>query len=211
MTAATIDFWFTMGSTYTGLTVARYEAVVGEIPVRLRPFKNVGALTGTMSRPFLEGTAKMRYMFRDIERRAVARGLALRMPVSYPAPDPVRANRVALIGAREGWGASYMRAAYRLWFTEGIGNGGEENLRRSLTDAGQAGEIDRILKLADSSVVVSELDAATEEARDIGIFGAPSFVVAGEIFWGDDHLEDAVAWFHQAQRVGHQLSDTGRT
>ncbi|WP_198384470.1 2-hydroxychromene-2-carboxylate isomerase [Roseomonas sp. KE2513] len=199
MAAAVIDFWFTMGSTYTGLTVARYEVAVGEIPVRLRPFKNVGALTGTMSRPFTEGTAKMRYMYRDIERRAVARGLPLRMPFAYPAPDPVRANRVALVGVREGWGASYLRAAYRLWFTEGIGNGGEENLWRSLADAGQEGEIDRILALADSPEVTLELDAATEEARNIGIFGAPTFVVADEIFWGDDHLEDAIAWSRQTK------------
>jgi 2-hydroxychromene-2-carboxylate isomerase len=199
MAAAAIDFWFTMGSTYTGLSVARYEALAGEVPLRLRPFKGVAALTGSPTPPFVEGTAKMRYMWRDIERRAAGRGIPLRMPVAYPAPSPVRANRVALVGLREGWAASYVRAAYHLWFAEGLGNGGEENLRRSLAEAGQADGVDRILALADSPDVISELDAETEEARRIGIFGAPSFVVAGEVFWGDDRLEDAIAWARQAK------------
>ncbi len=38
------------------------------------------------------------------------------------------------------------------------------------------------------------LRAATEEARALGIFGAPSFVTRGELFWGDDRLDDALAW-----------------
>jgi 2-hydroxychromene-2-carboxylate isomerase len=37
----------------------------------------------------------------------------------------------------------------------------------------------------------------TEEARNLGLFGSPSFVVGTEVFWGDDHLEDAVQWAKQ--------------
>jgi 2-hydroxychromene-2-carboxylate isomerase len=35
---------------------------------------------------------------------------------------------------------------------------------------------------------------ATDEARNLDVFGSPTFVVAGEVFWGDDRLEDAVRW-----------------
>ena len=152
------------------------------------------ALTGTAQLPFLEGTAKMRYMWRDIERRALSRGLSLRLPVSYPAPDSARANRVALIGMREGWLPAYARAAYRQWFGEGIGNGPEENLRAALVECGQRGEADRILAEADSPETEHALDAATDEARALGVCGAPTFAVATELFWGDDHLDDAITW-----------------
>ncbi len=196
MPTGTIDFWFTMGSTYTCLSVARYEALAAAagVKVRLRPFKGVPALTGITALPFLPGTNKIRYMWRDIERRAAAQGMKLRMPVAYPSPAPVRANRVALVGVREGWAAAYLGAAYRLWFGEGLGNGGEENLRAALAEAGQAGEVDRILALAESDEVIAALDAETDTARALGLFGSPSFVVDGEVFWGDDHLEDAIAW-----------------
>ena len=38
------------------------------------------------------------------------------------------------------------------------------------------------------------IEAATDEARRLGIFGSPTFVVDGELFWGDDRLEDAIVW-----------------
>jgi 2-hydroxychromene-2-carboxylate isomerase len=196
MTAPSIDFWFTLGSTYTFLTVSRIEEVAraAGVSVRMRPFKNVGALTGATQVPFLPNTAKMAYMWRDIARRADRLGLNVSLPAPYPAPNPPRANRVATVGMREGWGAAFVRAAYRHWFESGIGNGAEENLRLALADSGQANAADRILALADNDEVVQELDRATEDARGLGVFGSPSFVVGREVFWGDDHLEDAIHW-----------------
>ena len=196
MPAAAIDFWFTMGSTYTALTAARHEALAAQagVTIRLRPFKSVGALTGGPALPFIAGTAKHRYMWRDIARRAEAIGMKLRLPVAYPAPSGARANRVALLGVQEGWAAPYLRAAYRLWFAEGLGNGGDENLHAALAEAGQADQVARILAEADSDATVAALDAETDTARALGLFGSPSFVVDGEVFWGDDHLEDAIAW-----------------
>jgi 2-hydroxychromene-2-carboxylate isomerase len=194
--AQPIDFWFTMGSTYTYLTVARLDNLVKScgISLRRRTFRNVMALTGAMHPPFLEGTAKMRYMWRDLERRAVKYGLPIRLPIPYPSPDTVRANRVAVVGMREDWGPAYVRAAYRNWFEHGLGTGGEENLRASLAECGQGQDIGRILSVADSEDVGDELELATDEARKLGVFGSPTFVVGTELFWGDDHLEDAIEW-----------------
>ena len=199
--ARPIDCWFTMGSTYTCLTVARLEDAgrVAGVTVRWRPFKNVLALTGATQLPFLEGTAKMRYMWRDIERRAVRYGLPIRLPVPYPVPSSLRANRVALVGMREGWGPVYVRAAYRQWFEHGIGNGGEENLRASLAQCGQGSHVQRILNTADSEGVSRALDLETDEARALGVFGSTTFAVGTELFWGDDYLEDGIRW----ARVGH--------
>ena len=199
MATPAIDFWFTMGSTYTYLTVSRIEEVARAegVSVRMRPFKNVGALTGATQTPFLPGTAKMAYMWRDIERRAAKLGLRARLPPPYPVPSSPRANRVATVGMREGWGPAYVRAAYRHWFERGIGSGGDENLRLALTDCGQEAQIDRILAFSENEETVQELDRMTEEARALGLFGSPSFVVGTEVFWGDDHLEDAIQWAKQ--------------
>ncbi len=196
MARAGLDFWFTSASTYTYLTVGRYEALAraADVEVRLRPIRSVGALTGATQLPFLEGTAKMAHMRRDIERRAARHGLPVRVPFPYPAPDVGRANAVAMVGVREGWGAAYLREAYRLWFAEGIGNGSEANLRRTFAAIGLGDELARILALAASEEVGSALAAETAEARRLGVFGSPSFVVRGEVFWGDDRLEDAIEW-----------------
>ena len=194
-----------MGSTYTYLSVARFESVAraAGVPARWRLFRRVRDLTGAAQPPFLEGTAKMRYMWRDIERRATRHGLPIRLPVPYPAPGVARANRVAVLGMREGWGPVYVRAAYRQWFEHGIGNGSEENLRASLAECGQGTHIDRILGMADGAELGRELgrelDLATDEARRLGVFGSPTFAVGTELFWGDDHLEDAVHWARQGR------------
>jgi 2-hydroxychromene-2-carboxylate isomerase len=50
------------------------------------------------------------------------------------------------------------------------------------------------MELADSQEIRTMYDAETEAARGMGIFGSPTFVVADEIFWGDDRLEDALEW-----------------
>lgn len=196
MPATSIDFWFTMGSTYTFLSVMRIEelATRAGVGVRWRPFTSVRALTGATQLPFIEGTPKMRYMWRDIERRAAKHGLPMRLPVPYPAPNSVRANRVAVVGLNEGWGPEYICAAYRCWFERGMGNGGDENLRAALADCGHDRDIERILALGDSEAVGHELEAATIEAHRLGVFGSPTITVGGELFWGDDHLEDALRW-----------------
>lgn len=185
-----------MGSTYTYLSVSRIDSVAkaAGVSIRWRLFNSVTSLSNATQPPFLEGTAKMRYMWRDIERRAAKYGLPIRLPIPYPVPERPRANRVAVVGMHEGWGPAYVRAAYRHWFGRGIGNGNEENLRASLAECGRGQDIDRILSMASSENVSRELELATEEARQVGVFGSPTFLVGTELFWGDDHLEDAIQW-----------------
>jgi 2-hydroxychromene-2-carboxylate isomerase len=51
-----------------------------------------------------------------------------------------------------------------------------------------------VLAAADGAENKDRLRRQTEEAVRLGIFGAPSFVTSGELFWGNDRLEDALAW-----------------
>jgi predicted nucleic acid-binding protein len=51
-----------------------------------------------------------------------------------------------------------------------------------------------VLERAEAPENKERLRAQTERATEIGLFGAPSFVVGGEIFWGNDRLEHALTW-----------------
>jgi 2-hydroxychromene-2-carboxylate isomerase len=95
---------------------------------------------------------------------------------------------------REGWGPEFVRAAYRRWFTLGQETGDEPNVSESLRDIGQNPE--RVLTLANTEMMKAALAAETDTARNLGIFGSPTFVVGRELFWGDDRLNDAISWCH---------------
>lgn len=188
----TIDFWFSIGSTYSYLSVMRLDRVGREagIGFRWHPF-NVRAIMIEMDNiPFAKKPIKAAYMWRDIERRAKVHGLSPRIPAPYPLAELERANRVAVIGAAEGWCPAYVTASYRRWFDEGQPAGSEPNLSASIREAGAdpAG----VLARADGEEGIAGLAAATDGARRLGIFGSPNFLVGNELFWGDDRLEDAI-------------------
>jgi 2-hydroxychromene-2-carboxylate isomerase len=189
-----IDFWFTMGSTYTYLTASRLPEIARatNMNFRWRPFHLLILLKEMNHVPFADKPAKSAYMWRDIERRAAMYGIPARLPAPYPIANSERANLVAIVGMREGWGAEYVRAAYRHWFQSGLENGSEANIAASLHEIGQ--EPARVRKLAESDDTKAALIAETNAARELGIFGSPTFVVDGELFWGDDRLQDALDW-----------------
>jgi 2-hydroxychromene-2-carboxylate isomerase len=189
-----IEVWFSIGSTYTYLSVMRLSRVSADAGLQfvLRPF-SVRAIMREMDNiPFANKPVKAAYMWRDIGRRASRYGLQPALPAPYPLKEFDRANRVAVVAASEGWCEPYVRSAYRRWFENGNEAGSEPNLSESVEEAGQ--DSTRVLPLADSPAVGDAYLAATDEARRLGIFGSPTFVVDGELFWGDDRLEDAVAW-----------------
>jgi 2-hydroxychromene-2-carboxylate isomerase len=194
MGPAQIDFWFTMGSTYSFLSVMRLAEVERStgITFRWRPFHLLVILQEMKHVPFADKPAKSVYMWRDIERRAAMYGVPARLPAPYPAKQSVVANLVATIGMQEGWGADFVRAAYRRWFQLGQETGSEPNVSASLRDIEQ--DPARVLGLADSEEVKHALALETDMARELGIFGSPTFVVGRELFWGDDRLKDAISW-----------------
>lgn len=196
-----IEFWFTMGSTYTYLAASRLADVEREsgVKFRWRPFDFRTLLQEMNYFPFPEGAAKTAYMWRDIERRTAMYRLPMRRPVPYPIKDSFHANCVALLGMQEGWGHRFVPVAYRRWFAFGEENGGEANVRAALAELGQ--DYDRAVAAVGSERVHDDLKAQTEEARRLHLFGSPIFVVDGEMFWGDDRLDDAVSWARHGRVV----------
>lgn len=190
----TVEFWYSIGSTYSYLTIMRLDSVAKSEDVAFdwRPFSVRAIMIEMDNIPFATKPSKARYMWRDIERRAAGYGIPAAVPAPYPLAEFDLANCVAIVGREEGWCAAYTVATYRRWFQDGEPAGLEPNLSESLREINQ--DPDRVLALARGSSTEAAYLTATDEARERGIFGAPSFVVDGELFWGDDRLEDAIAY-----------------
>lgn len=199
MAADPIDFWFTMGSTYSYLSVMRLGELEQSSGVRFRwrPFHLFVILQEMKHVPFADKPAKSAYMWRDIERRAAMYGLPVSLPVPYPAKQSIVANLVAVVGMRQGWGVNFVRAAYRRWFQLGQETGSEPNVSESLREIGQKPQ--SVLALANATDTTTALMAETDVAKKLGIFGSPTFVVGRELFWGDDRLEDAISWYRHGR------------
>lgn len=193
---ASIDFWYSIGSTYSYLTIMRLPSVAQSsgISFRWHPFNVRHVMVAQNNIPFKDKPEKTAHMWRDIERRAAKYGFAPKLPAPYPLPGLVLANQVAILGFEEDWGQAYTQATYRHWFEAGQPAGEEPNLTACLTEIGQ--DPHRILEEAKSDRIVAALDLSTNQAMTLGVFGTPTFIVEGELFWGDDRLEDAVDWAH---------------
>jgi 2-hydroxychromene-2-carboxylate isomerase len=190
----TLDFYFFIGSTYSHLAVHRAEARAREAGVELvwRPFSVRTLMREQNNSPFAGKPVKMRYMWRDLERRAARFGVPFDGIPPYPIDPDERANRVAMLAAHEGWCPAFVRAAYRRWFLDKQDPGDPAVLRSVLEGLGQSAE--RCLAAADGDAVRAAYRAQTDRARELGIFGSPTFVAGHELFWGDDRLDDALDW-----------------
>lgn len=195
MTAKTVEFWFDFASTYSYLTAMRIEDVAGRsgVAVDWKPFLlgPIFSAQGWTSSPFNLYPAKGRYMVRDIERIAAARNLAFKMPDPFPQ-NGLTAARLALVGLELGWGARFIQAIFRAEFAEG-----RSIIARDVIDACLAvvnAPVEQALALATSSEAKARLRSNTEAAQVHGIFGAPTMRTHdGDLFWGDDRLEQAVS------------------
>jgi 2-hydroxychromene-2-carboxylate isomerase len=128
-------------------------------------------------------------MWRDLERRALRYSIPYQKPSLYP-PNTLSTARIGYLAQRQHWCADFTHEVFRLHWIEGVIIGTDENIRRSLNFVGQ--DPDRIVTMAQSDNNKTGLRRQTEQAKALGIFGSPTFVVGSELFWGDDRLEDAL-------------------
>ena len=190
-----IDFYFSIGSTYTYLSVTRMLDVEKKHQVKFNwlPFSVRSIMKEMNNIPFpKEKMNKVNYMWRDIERRAEGYGFFAKTPVPYPLTEFDLANKLALLGLKEGWGVDYIRLTYKRWFQEGKEPATEPNISEIFKEI----KIDKEKAIIDanSSEIEKQYLKNTESARENKVFGSPSFIVNSEIFWGDDRMEDAIKW-----------------
>jgi 2-hydroxychromene-2-carboxylate isomerase len=188
-----LDFFYFFGSVYAYPAVLRIASVAEQagVTVRWRPF-NVRPLMRENNVMLRDEVQKIRYMWRDIERRAAWHGLPYVKPPIWPTEPDLLASRVAMVAASEGWVEAYSVESFRAWFLEGLPLGSVDSLALILPRVGQ--DPVRVLALAERADALARLEAETEAARKLGAFGSPTFVADGELFWGDDRLEEAIAW-----------------
>ncbi len=190
-----IDFYFSIGSTYTYLTVTRILDVENKHQVKFnwKPF-SVRAIMKEMNNiPFpKEKMNKVNYMWRDIERRAEGYGFFAKTPVPYPLSEFDLANQIAILGLEKDWGIDYIRLTYKKWFQEGK----EPAIEPSISEVCNELKLNKeeITSEALKKEIQDKYEANTNSARENKIFGSPSFVVKNEVFWGDDRMEDAIKW-----------------
>ncbi len=196
MTAAKpkLEFWYEFASTYSYLSAMRIEAVTEKAGVAIfrKPFV-LGPIfhsQGWNTSPFNIYPAKGRYMVREMERLTAARGLPFRMPSPFPQ-NSLNAARLAIIGHEEGWGPAFTRAVYTAEFAEGTNIADKGVLGAILTKLGL--DSAPLLSLIEQPDIKQRLRQQTEEAQELEIFGAPSFLAHEELYWGDDRLEQAIA------------------
>ena len=192
---AQLDFWYDFASTYSYLAASRCEtlAEVAGVKLRWRPFLlgPIFAAQGWTTSPFNLFPAKGRNMWRDMERLCAARGLPLQQPNPFPQ-NSLLAARLA-IAVPDDVRPDFSLAVFRAEFGEGRSLSDEGVLSACLASLGLPAA--EFLQKAKSDSVRALLREETDTAQKRGLFGAPTFVTQdGEIFWGDDRLEQALEW-----------------
>lgn len=202
-TTPVVDFWFEFASTYSypaAMRIASLAHAAG-VRVRFKPFLlgPIFKAQGWDTSPFNLYPAKGRYMWRDLARICAELDLPLQRPEPFPQMS-VAAARLALVGLDEAWGEDFCREVYHAEFGEGRRIDDIVVLAKLL--AGLGVDPAAAQEKAQSAEIKSQLRAQSEEAQQLGLFGAPSFVTAdGELFWGNDRLETALAWAKAPQTV----------
>lgn len=194
-----LEIWFEFASTYSYLTVARAEPLLNAAGVEYlwRPFL-LGPIfrdRGMDTSPFVIDPIKGAYMWRDMERRAKRYGLPFVRPTIFPA-NGLQAARIMTAAVQEPWCGTFARTVFTAQFAEGADISDVRVLKSALEACG----VDpvRWIDRAGEDQTKRALRDLTDRARSLGIFGAPSFRVGKELFWGDDRLEDAIVWASDA-------------
>jgi 2-hydroxychromene-2-carboxylate isomerase len=180
-----IRFYFSFRSPYAWLAAERLDAELGDLGVpieRIPIFPTPGLFPNDPSAL----PNKLAYLLQDVPRLARERGLTVRFP-SATEPDWALPHAAFLGAQSQGAGQRFMVALFRKRFCEGL-DVGEDDV---VADAARSAELDpeTILAAGHSGDLRAEASAgwrlASERDR---IFGVPSFVYAGRLYWGQDRM-----------------------
>ncbi len=184
-----MTFYFDLGSPYAYLAAERLASVLPE-PVRWQPL-SLGGLFKANGRSSwgLGGDQSRRAGMAEIERRARDYGLA---PIRWPDPWPgnyLMAMRAATFAFAAGRGRELTLQAFR----DAFARGRDLSVPAHVLDAAERAGLDRreVEAATQDPQVKQALREATDAAHELGVIGVPTLAIGGELFWGDDRLEDA--------------------
>ena len=190
-----IEFWFEFASTYSYPAAFAVEerAKARGVRVAWRSFllAPIFGAQGWTDSPFNIYPVKGAYMWRDLARICARQGLSLKKPSAFPR-NGLLAARIACHFADESWCPEFVRRVYAANFRDDREISLPEVVAAIITSL-ELNAAD-VMTAAQTQSAKDALRAQTDRAIKLGIFGAPSFTVDGELFWGGDRLEDALDW-----------------
>lgn len=191
----TLEFYFDVGTPTTYLAYKALPAVLERTGagVDYIPFLVGAVMKATGNSPPMTVPAKGRYMLMDMQRAAKRIGCAFRMNPNFPV-NTLAVQRGAVVAKAEGRLIAYLDAMFDAMWAEARDLGDPGVVAAVLTDAGF--DPAHIAARIEEPGIKETLKADTERAVERGAFGAPTFFVGDEMFWGHDrldHVEEALA------------------
>lgn len=190
-----MQMWFDFASPYSYLAIERIGALAeaAGVAVQLRPFLlgPIFQAQGWKDSPFRLFPGKGAYMMRDIARLAEKYGVVYHRPRLFPRMSVLPA-RIALLGQDEAWCRDFCVAVFRANFQHDLDIQAEDVVHGVLSDLRL--DADALIDQARTDAAKNALYRQVDRARTLGLFGAPTFFVGDEMFWGNDRLEDALDW-----------------
>jgi 2-hydroxychromene-2-carboxylate isomerase len=187
--ARTIEFYWDLGSTNSYFALHLIKPVAARHGARIvpRPF-NLGHVFRKHNYVLMdEPKAKIANRITDLHRWARRYGLPFRMPSKFPIKT-APALRGALAMRRFGKEWDYLEAIFAAyWERDDASVAAHEGLGPVASALGV--DPGQFLALAESAEIRQELIAETDAALARGVFGAPSFMVGDELFWGKDRMD----------------------
>ena len=204
-----VDFYFDFSSTNSYFAAfllpeicARNDARVNWMPAHFAAlFRGTGFDTMAMT------PRKARYLWRDHARYADLTGLPFKKPSRFPIKTSSALRAVLAAGqtaraddggpSREQVQRTISQAIMRAYWERDEDITSREVLASIASSAGFDGA--RLIEAADAKPARDELAALTEGAIPRGVFGAPTFFVGDEMFWGKDRLEFVERWLKRPE------------
>jgi 2-hydroxychromene-2-carboxylate isomerase len=193
-----VEFFFDYGSPFSYLADTQLPGIAAQVGASIthRPMLLGAVLKATGNSSPMAVPAKARHMGRELERWAKRYGVPFR-PNPFPfLRNTLRLMRGAVASRRLGVFERYHPAVFAASWADALDLGDDEVFRSVLRRAGV--DASELFRAIDEQSTKDELRRATEIAVERGVFGAPTFFVDDEMFWGNDRLD----WVERALGAG---------
>ena len=186
----TLDFYFVVGSPAAYLAWTQLPGICAEAGARIayRPMLLGGVFQATGNQSPMMVPAKGRYVMADLERFGRRYGVPFNPNPFFPINTLMLMRAATGLQMRdEGRFMPYVDAVYRAIWVEGRNMNDAATVNAALQDAGF--DPAAVLALAGDPAVKEQLKSATQDAVARGVFGAPTFFIGDQMFWGQDRLD----------------------
>jgi 2-hydroxychromene-2-carboxylate isomerase len=185
---ARLEYFFDYVSPFAYLADSQLPALVERTGAELvyRPFLLGGVMKASGNSPPFTVPAKGAWVNADMQRWAKRYGVEVRMNPHFPV-NTVLTMRAALVVLEGGGFPAFHKAVFSAMWKEGVNVGDAEGLRGVLEKCGL--DAAAVLERCGEPEIKDALRRNTEEAVERGAFGAPTFFVGDQMFWGNDRLD----------------------